>query len=46
MSPGIEVLLLVLGAGLIIAGSAAITWPAGLLAAGVLLLLAAVDVGR
>lgn len=35
--------LLVLGAALVVAGAAGVTWPAGLLAAGVLMLLAAID---
>lgn len=39
----VSALLVVLGAALTVAGATAITWPAGVLAAGVLLLLAAID---
>ena len=38
--------LLVIGAGLVIAGAALLAWPAGLLSAGVLALLAAIDLRR
>lgn len=41
-----EAVLLLLGAALVILGCALITWPAGLLAFGVLLILAAVDLRR
>lgn len=39
-------LLLLLGASGIIAGAALLTWPAGVLAAGLLLLLAGIDLRR
>lgn len=35
--------LLLTGAALVVAGAAVITWPAGVLALGVLMLLAAID---
>lgn len=46
MPPQIEVLLLAAGVALVVLGATLISWPAGLLAFGVLLILAAVDLRR
>lgn len=46
MTPAIEAVLLVTGAVLVVFGAAAITWPAGVLAVGVLFLLTVVDLRR